>query len=280
MKMYFEEILQMIENISPHARDYVIREMKNNNVEILYCLEKEQNRGAFVKVDTPECCIFYASFLNESDIDPVVELIKDNIKDYILKTTPKEICFNIYGNNKKIIKLAKEIGFEVDMEGFHLQYMGRQLPQLNDCGLSVEEYKPNRLNEFVDLFDSAYYNLAKDNGWETNYNALNPDKLNQKLTCLNRHKQVVSFWIKDTLIGTYLFEKNYITDIVVRPQFQNKGYGSYMLAHCIKNMSINKNVENIRLRVSKSNVGAKKLYQTNGFIEMACFAEHTYRQSK
>lgn len=104
--MYFEEILQMIENISPHAKDYVSRELKNNNVEILYCLEEERNRGIYIKVDSPNCCIFYASFLNECYIEAVLELIKDTINDYISKTTAKEICFNIYGKNEKVIKLA------------------------------------------------------------------------------------------------------------------------------------------------------------------------------
>ena len=43
-------------------------------------------------------------------------------------------------------------------------------------------------------------------------------------------------------------------------------------------MSVNKSIKNIRLRVAKTNVGAKKLYEKNGFVEIACFAEHTYGQ--
>jgi len=51
-----------------------------------------------------------------------------------------------------------------------------------------------------------------------------------------------------------------------------------MLAHCIRSMSVNKGIKNIRLRVSKSNNGAKRLYERNGFDEIACFAEHTYNR--
>jgi len=78
------------------------------------------------------------------------------------------------------------------------------------------------------------------------------------------------------LVGAYIFHQNYITDLVVKPTVQNKGYGSYILAHCIKNMSTNKFIRNIRLRVAKSNIGAKKLYERNGFIEIAYFSEHIY----
>ncbi|HBA03834.1 MAG TPA: GNAT family N-acetyltransferase, partial [Clostridium sp.] len=90
------------------------------------------------------------------------------------------------------------------------------------------------------------------------------------------HSQVRSFWINNELVGAYIFCKNYITDIVVKPTVQNKGYGSYILAHCIRNMSMNESIRNIRLRVAKSNTGAKKLYERNGFIEIAYFSEHTY----
>lgn len=48
-----------------------------------------------------------------------------------------------------------------------------------------------------------------------------------------------------------------------------------MLFHCIRTMSENKS---IRLRVAKSNIGAKKLYERIGFVEIASFAEHTYSQ--
>jgi len=41
-------------------------------------------------------------------------------------------------------------------------------------------------------------------------------------------------------------------------------------------MSMNESIRNIRLRVAKSNTGAKKLYERNGFIEIAYFSEHTY----
>lgn len=66
-------------------------------------------------------------------------------------------------------------------------------------------------------------------------------------------------------------------DIVVNPIYQNKGYGSYILAHCIKNMKATKSIDIIRLGVVKTNTGAKRLYERNGFIEISSHAEHTYR---
>ena len=79
------------------------------------------------------------------------------------------------------------------------------------------------------------------------------------------------------MVGAYIIKENYIMDIVVKPIYQNKGYGSYMLAHCIKNMKVNKSIDNIRLGVVKTNTGAKRLYKINGFVEISSYAEHTYR---
>ncbi|GKX65207.1 GNAT family N-acetyltransferase [Inconstantimicrobium mannanitabidum] len=274
--MSYEEILKLIELISPHAKDYVYKGFENKKVEILYSISTEKNKGIFIIVDNEDCCIFYASFLNEDNIEEVLEVIKGRINEYISKGNSKELCFNVYGKNLKIITLARQLGFKSDMEGYHLEYVGKELPQINNCSLTVKGFESSMLQEFVDLFDSAYYQLNIENGWKVNSHAIYEEQFHQKLNDLNKFDQVCSFWVNNELIGAYIFEQNYITDIVVKPGFQNKGYGSYILAHCIRNMRVNKSINNIRLRVAKSNTGAKKLYERNDFVEIACFAEHTY----
>lgn len=274
--MSHEEILKLIESISPHAKDYVYNSFKNT--EVVYSTLTEQNKGVFIKVDNDECCIFYASFLNEDNIEEVLELVNYKINEYISKLNSKELCFNIYGKNAKIINLARKLGFKSDMEGYHLQYIGEELPQLNEHNLIEKGFKNSMIDEFVDLFDSSYYQLNIDNDWKTDSHSSCKEKFNQKLNYLDKGNQVRSFWLNNELVGAYIFEQNYIIDVVVKPIFQNKGYGSYILAQCIRNMSENKAIKNIRLRVAKSNVGAKKFYERNNFAEIACFAEHTYGQ--
>lgn len=274
--MYTEEILKLIENISPHAKDYVNASFQNKNVEILYSILTDENHGIFLIVDNDDCCIFYASFLNEYNIEQILEVISNKTEEYISKNNSKEICFNIYGPNLEIINTVRKLGFKTDMDGYHLQYIGKELLKLKDCGLTEKDYDKSMLKEFVVLFDSSYYQLHIDNGWKINSNAVSEDQFHQKLDNLNKFSQVRSFWINNELVGAYTFEQNYITDIVVKPKCQNKGYGSYILSQCIRNMIVNNSIKNIRLRVAKSNVGAKKLYERNNFIEIACFSEHTY----
>ena len=269
-----EEILELIEKISPHAKDYVSTSF--NNVEVLYYINTLNNKGVFIKVDNEDCCIFYSSFLNEDSIEDVLELIKFKTNEYISENKTKELCFNIWGNNTKIIDLVRRLGFKSDMEGYHLEYRDNKLPQLKNCNLVNRNFDNSMLKEFVDLFDSAYYKLNVDNDWDTNSYALNEKQFQQKLNTLKKLNQICSFWLNGELVGAYIFQQNYITDIVVKPIYQNHGYGNYILAHCIRTMRTNKSIDKIRLRVAKSNIGAKKLYERNGFAEIACFAEHTY----
>jgi ribosomal protein S18 acetylase RimI-like enzyme len=274
--MSYEEILKLIENISPHARDYIQNFFENKRIKILYSLFTEENKGVFIIVDNDDCCISYASFLNEKNIEDILRAINDKTKEYISRISSKELCFNIYGKNQKIIDLVRKLGFKSDMEGYYLEYTGRELPQIKKSNLIEKGFEQDMLEEFIGLFDSSYFQLNIDNGWKVNSYAVNKNKFCQKLNDLNKLSQVRSFWLNNELVGAYIFEQNYITDIVVKPIFQNKGYGSYILAHCIRNMSVDKSIKNIRLRVAKSNTGAKKLYERNDFIEIACFAEHTY----
>jgi hypothetical protein len=223
-----EEILRLIENISPHAKDYVNRAFENKIIEVVYFTLTEQNKGVFLIVEDDDCCIFYASFLNEANIEQVLNIIKDKTNDHILKTNSKEICFNVYGENLKIIKLVSELGFKMDMEGFYFEYTQNVVPVLNDYNLVIKGFESNMLKEVVSLFDSSYYQLHKDNGWEINSYSIHEEGFHSKLNQLNKNGQVCSFWLNNEIVGAYIFQQNYITDIVVKPIYQSKGYGNYM----------------------------------------------------
>jgi GNAT superfamily N-acetyltransferase len=269
-----EEMLELIAKISPHAKDYVYNSIEN--VEVLYSIHNLNNKGVFIKVDNEDCCIFYASFLNDENVNDLLDYIMDKTNDYISKNKSKEICFNVLGSNVKIIDLVRKLGFKSDMEGYHLEYRGNELNQLNIFNLTIKGFDDSMIKKFVNLFDSAYYELNIHNGWETDSHAKNQIHFHQELNNMNIHNQVYSFWLDDALVGAYIFQQNYITDIVVSPKYQNQGYGTYILAHCIRTMRGNKSIDKIRLRVTKSNIGAKKLYERNDFVEIAYFAEHTY----
>lgn len=273
--MSHEEILNLINLISPHGKNYVENSFKNNEAEILYSLCTLDNKGVFVKADSTDCCIFYAAFLKDNDMDELLAFIERITKNYISMNSSKEICFNVYGEDRNIINLARRLGFKPDMYGYHMEYTGKVFLEPDNISLTIKGFESSMIKAFSTLFDSAYYKLNIDNGWELNYYTGHEEYFHKKLINLSKNNNIVSFWLGNELAGAYIIEENYITDLVVNPEFQNKGYGSYMLHHCIRNLKMDKAIDKIRLRVAESNTGAFRLYKRNGFKEIAHFAEHT-----
>lgn len=89
----------------------------------------------YIKVDNKDCCVFYASFLNEDNIEDTLKIINNKTNESILNINLKEVCFNVYGNNPKIINLVRKLGFKLDIEGYYLEYVSKELPQLKNSNL-------------------------------------------------------------------------------------------------------------------------------------------------
>lgn len=166
----------------------------------------------------------------------------------------KELCFNVYGENEEVIAFIRRIGFQSDMEGYHLIYNKTEVPDVPSSQLIEKQFEPSMLQEFIELFDRGYLQLELENGQITDWHSSNQ----------------VEF------LSMRLIHNNYIQDLVVNPDYQNGGYGSVILAHCVAHMRANKGIDNVCLRVAKSNWRARRFYERNHFEELASFAEHTY----
>jgi len=269
-------ILELINKISPHGKDYVKSAFEKDNIEVFYFNKEGDNIGVFLVVKGEESNIFFSSFVNESYSSDMVNLSKEKLQDYIINQSNKELCFNIYGKNRRLIELAKFLGFTKDMEGSHMKYNSDIPSPLLENNLVIKDFNDDWIDDFCDLFDKGYYNLQIENGWETNYYSNHKEGFKKTLNRMKELEQIFSFWKEGKLMGAYIIDGNYISDLVVHPDYQNKGYGSFILNHCIRHMMINKNIKDICLRVATSNTGAKRLYERNDFIEIAWFAEHTY----
>ena len=187
------------------------------------------------------------------------------------------LCFNVYRKNHNIICLVRELGFSSDGEGYHLSYANDTVFDCKKHALTEDGYNSSYLKKCSELFDATYYQLDVDNGWEPNSYAKNETAVDKKFTYLNQQDQIKTFWSEETLVGAYIVNDNYIIDFVIHPNYQNKGYGKYILAKCLKHMSQSQVLNEIKLRVIKSNTTAKRFYEANHFIEIACFAEHTFK---
>ncbi|GIN73794.1 hypothetical protein J14TS2_42690 [Bacillus sp. J14TS2] len=272
------KILHLLSLISTDAKEYVKEAFKNSKVSVVYHEESSKNQGTFCLVENIDQVIAYAVFNYDNTDQALLDLMAKKLRKYFTPNETKEICFNVYGKNTAIIKFVKELGFVTDMEGFQLKYSGNQTADRLFPSPFIEKgFTKEMLGKFTHLFDRAYFHLNKENGWST---ATDPDEFLEFLDYYESLGQVRSFWLDEDLIGAYIISGEYIRDFVVDPDFQNQGCGTIILEQCIERLRAMKGIENILLRVAKSNTGAKRFYEKNNFIEIANFSEHTYAQKQ
>ncbi|MGZ9584304.1 GNAT family N-acetyltransferase [Paenibacillus marinisediminis] len=270
-----EEILKLVERISPGARDFVDIAMNNNELTIYHYEESAENNGVFCVASNNECDIAYVSFVNDLEDEALLGLIQQQIEPYMV-SGDKELCFNIYGRNTKVIEFVRKMGFKQDIEGYILFYDTEDIPVAPKTEFIEKTFEDWMLGDFITLFEQGYYQLNKDNGWETDWYSTDSETFRSMLHSRTLEDECRSFWIEDRLVGAYIIDGNYIRDLVISPEFQNKGYGTAILAHCIRHLIKQREIKKVCLRVAKSNSGAIRFYKKNGFEELSCFSEHTF----
>lgn len=271
-----EDILKLVENVSPQARDFVNGAFNNNMVTVFYYNQSHEEHGVFCVAESEDCNIVFFSFLKEANNEKYADLIVEKMKPFLDESNDKELCFNVYGKNIEIVEFVQKLGFKRDMEGYHLFYNRKEVPVVSQLEWIEKGYEDGMLDQLIELFGKGYFQLNEENGWSTDWYYTNTKVFQAMLYEKMRDDEFRSFWLGEQLIGAYIISGNYIQDLVVSTEYQNRGYGSALLALSIKHMIENKNVKKVCLRITKSNIRAKRLYERNHFEELACFAEHTF----
>lgn len=277
-KTEWSKVLQRISLISSGAEDYVRAAVTNQAASVIHYSESGPNQGVFCLVEGADCVIAYAVFSQCDQPDVLLKAMEQTIRPFLQANEQREICFNVYGRNTEIVQFVRGLGFSPDIEGYQLKYSGAPADEVEQSvPLQEQGFTSGMLESFIVLFDGAYEQLNIDNGWDTDRYRRDPGGFLETLAGYEAESRVRSFWLQNSLVGAYISEGEYIRDIVVTPEYQNRGYGRLLLKHCIRRMN-EQGCGNIFLRVAASNAGAKRLYERNHFVETACFAEHTYRR--
>lgn len=267
-------LMNLIAAISPMAWSYV-DELLEDTI-ILYAQTKEGSEGVFLKTSSENLCVYYAHFPDDSSQE-LLDTIRKELNQINTEQEQSEICFNVHGKNKRIKALIQENGFALDMAGFVLRFSSPAPSPVHMDGLMEDGFKPSKCQDFIELFKSAYARLNIENAQDLKGDSESAKQFCHRLQELNENREIKSFWHRGTLVGSYIVSGDYITDLVVHPRFQNKGYGTLMLKHCILFLRNEKAKTDIYLRVAESNTGAKRLYERNGFQVISHFAEHTFQ---
>ena len=267
-------LMNLIAAISPMAWSYVDGLLEDPI--ILYAQTKEGSEGVFLKTSAENLCVYYAHFPDDSSQE-LLDAISKELNQINAGQEQSEICFNVHGKIKRIKALIHENGFALDMAGYVLRYSSPAPSPVHLDGLMADGFRPSKCQDFSELFKSAYARLNSENSQDLKEDSESVEQFCHRLEKLNENRKIKSFWYPGALVGSYIVSGDYITDLVVHPRFQNKGYGTLMLKHCILFLRNEIAKTDIYLRVAESNTGAKRLYERNGFQVISHFAEYTFQ---
>ncbi|MCL6457763.1 MAG: hypothetical protein K6T85_07135, partial [Gorillibacterium sp.] len=148
------KILWLISLISTGAENYVRDAFAHGTVSVVYYEESTQNHGVFCLVENKDCVIAYAAFIKYSHIDILLDTIANELKPYLMKNEPSELCFNVYEKNSEIIAFVRELGFATDMEVFQLEYLHNESVAITEqASLTEKGFTSDMLEPFIRLFE-------------------------------------------------------------------------------------------------------------------------------
>jgi ribosomal protein S18 acetylase RimI-like enzyme len=188
-----------------------------------------------------------------------------------------ELCFNVYGRNRRAVDFLQSVGFSLDFGGYKYEYRGNGPLKVSPADLERRPYGAGDLGAYADLFDRAYARLREQKALLSNSWSHDPSALGRRLEEAEAVGELDAFWSGGRLIGLCLTRSDgYVTDLAVHPELQNHGYGQAILARVVNRM-LAQGCPRIHLDVAASNTGAQRFYLRYGFVETGCFADHTFR---
>lgn len=179
-----------------------------------------------------------------------------------------------------IVNYFRNYGFVQDSYGFEYS--------MNKTEEKIEELSNFELCEglsfrkFEDEYTQDYLNLIEDSFMEQCLICGEKSELGENtvswLKDADERNDFGALWKDDCLIGLYILDGEYISNIAVLSEYKGKGYGTVILNHCLKDIFINKEYNEAYLYVYAVNIKAQKMYLKNGFEVSAFYSENTYNK--
>lgn len=134
-----------------------------------------------------------------------------------------------------------------------------------------------KLNELIlieNMFDIGLikdYCMLLNNAFSFQVPSSNLDDTIKYMHDLSRKRYFIdsfkSFWKANELIGLYWFNGNIVDKLVVKPDYQRLGYGTYLLTHAFNNIFSNSDYEYVSLSCMLQNKNGLAFYRMYGLVE-------------
>ncbi|HVN52793.1 MAG TPA: N-acetyltransferase [Anaerolineaceae bacterium] len=273
-------ILELARWIYPQAAELIAMACKSGTMKTCLYQNHPECEGVFCLIEQEHFIVGFLAFSKDMPDEDWREILKNQVENHLPDPPSSELCFTLYGRNPRAMQYVQSLGFRLDMHGLLMHRSGIEPPDMHDSGLEETGLVVERINEFCELLDQSYADQNQAKGWKVDWHTSHITATKEKLSAYEKNDSLRSYWKDEILVGVCLTSGPYLSDLAVHPRFQNQGYGSAILARCIRRLTVEKGMPEVRLRVPLENEKAIQLYQHFGFVEAGCFADHTYAPRK
>lgn len=270
--------IYMLSKINRSAKKVFEQAYEEQFLKECLIYDDKDNRGIMTIIEDEKYYCIQVSFERDVNNYNIIKLIHDKIKLIVSVKGSKDLYLNINAYNSIIVNYFRNYGFVQDSFGFEYK-MDRTAEKVNELhnfklreGLSFRKFEDN--------FAQNYLNLLEDSFREQDIMCGEEHKLGENtvswLKKADEKNEFGALWNDNCLIGLYVLDGEYISNIAILSEYKGKGYGTVILNQCLKDIFINKGYKETYLYVYAVNIKAQKMYLKNGFVVSAFYSENTY----
>lgn len=270
--------IYMLSKINRSSKKVFEQAYEEQFLKEYFIYDDKDNRGVITIIEDEKYYCIQVSFERDINNYNIIKLIHDKIKSIVSVKGSKDLYLNINAYNTIIVNYFKNYGFVQDSFGFEFK-MDRTVEKVNELhNFKLKEGLSFR--KFEDDCSQSYLNLLEDSFREQDIMCGEEHKLGENtvswLKKADEKNEFGALWKDNCLIGLYVLDGEYISNIAILSKYKDKGYGTVILNHCLKDIFINKEYKETYLYVYAVNIKAQKMYLKNGFLASAFYSENTY----
>jgi GNAT superfamily N-acetyltransferase len=134
--------------------------------------------------------------------------------------------------------------------------------KINEFNLIENMFDIGLINDYCMILNNAFSFQVPSNNLKDTIKYMHD--LSEKSYFIDSFK---SFWKENELVGFYWLNGNIVDKLVIKPDYQGLGYGTYLLTHAFKNIFSNSDYEYASLSCMLQNKNGLAFYRKHGLLE-------------
>ena len=271
--------IYMLSKINRSAKEIFEKAYEKQFLKECLIYDDKDNRGIITIIEDEKYYSIQISFERDINSYNIIKPVHDKIKSIILIKGNKNLYLNINAYNTTIVNYFRNYGFVQDSFGFEYR-MNKTSEKINELynfklteGLSFKKFENSEAQNYLNLIEDSFMEQCLMCGEKSELGENTVSWLKKA----DEKNEFGALWKDDCLIGLYVLDGEYISNIAILSEYKGKGYGTVILNHCLKDIFINKEYNDTYLYVYAVNIKAQKMYLKNGFEVSAFYSENTYK---